>query len=169
MKSLLKNILPIKYRQHPIFVRFRMWLNYRFKLSGRLVQQLSFQKGNGTYPDIKGKRILLPIIETSHYQHLHLSIIAKALELRGAKIKVLICGQFLDGCEIKSVRNENDSDPCWECRFHENNVLPLFNLDVLRLSDIITEIERSKFRTEANQLLKLKDKKSVIGVVDARA
>ena len=79
------------------------------------------------------KKILLPIIETNHYQHFQLLIFAKALEIRGAKVKILICGQTLEGCEVKSVKMENTSDPCMKCRFNENNILPLFNFDVIRL------------------------------------
>ena len=63
------------------------------------------------------KKILIPLIETSHYQFYQIALIAKALELRGAEVKFLVCDETLPGCEIKSIRNTK-KDPCLNCRIN---------------------------------------------------
>jgi hypothetical protein len=97
-------------------------------------EQQSIQQSIGKF---KNSRVLLPLIETAHYKSVQLLLIAKALELRGAKVVVLICGQALGACEIRSVRNESKSNPCWKCKFNEQNILPLFGLQVVTLSEYI--------------------------------
>jgi hypothetical protein len=155
MKSLLKKIIPAKIRQHPRTMHLRLWLNFIFIIRRRLISQLSIKE---KHIDVelknRKKRIFIPLIETRHYQHFQLLAIAKALELRGAEVKILICGQFLDGCEIKSYRNEEVKNPCYECKFNEKNILPLFNLDVIRLSEIITQTQKSELIKEAKMLMK---------------
>ena len=92
---------------------------------------------------------MVPIIKTSHYQHQHILGVAKALQLRGAEVRVLICGEVLDGCEIKSVKNEDDPDPCWSCRFHARHTLPLYGLETISLADYVSENEQNLLRKEA--------------------
>lgn len=88
--------------------RFRYWFAFKTTLSAKLHRQLSNQEKAVDTTRAPGHcRVLLPLIETSHYQYTQLILLAKALETRGAQIRVLICGQCLDGCEIKSVRNEH--------------------------------------------------------------
>lgn len=132
--------------------RLRYRLYYYRILSLNLRKQLSSHTHRADR-DSEGIRILLPLIETSHYQYLQILILAKALETRGAKIKVLICGQALDGCEIKSVKKEYDNDPCWRCRFNEVNILPLFNLEVLRLNDVLSKEEIKAIGDEAKHIV----------------
>lgn len=93
---------------------------------------------------LKKKKILLPLIETSHYQVFQLLLIAKGLQLRGNIIKVLLCGETLKGCEIKSFKNEFEKDPCWKCRFNNNHLVKLFNLDVIYIDDFFDRYEIEK-------------------------
>jgi len=155
VKSLLKKIIPAKIRHHPRTMHLRLWLNFIFIIKRRLKSQLSIkEKHIHVESKNRKKRIFMPLIETQHYQHFQLLAIAKALELRGSEVKILICGQFLDGCEVKSSRNEQMKNPCYHCKFNETNSLPLFNLDVIRLRDVITETQIAKFKKEADILIK---------------
>jgi hypothetical protein len=131
--------------------KLRIWIGYKIILSSRLRRQLSFKNEGIVYKPYAGKRVLLPIIETSHYQHQHMLGLAKALQLRGAEIKVLICGEVLDGCEIKSVKNTEDPDPCWSCRFHANNTLPKYKLDTTSLANLVSPTELITIRKIASE------------------
>ena len=97
----------------------------------------------------KNKRILLPLIETSHYKCIQLLLIAKALKIRGAKVYVLVCDQALSACEIKSVERDS-KDSCWKCKFNRNKILPIFDLNIISLSKYVGDISDSN----ATQLIK---------------
>ena len=146
-----KKILPYRLRAHPWAQKLRTRVVFHTTLAGRLKRQLSFAEGKETAKPFAGKRVLVPIIETSHYQHQHILAIAKALQLRGAEVKVLICGEVLDGCEIKSVRREGDPDPCWSCRFHAQHTTPLYGLETVSLADFLSGPERVQIREAASQ------------------
>jgi hypothetical protein len=109
-------------------------------LSPRLRRQLAPYKGTAEAGDqpYRGVRVLLPLVETAHYKALQLLVVAKALQLRGASVRVVVCGQGLDACEIRSVRNQ-DRTPCWRCSFNERRLLPLFGLDCVTLADLVEE------------------------------
>lgn len=96
--------------------------------------------------DVRPKRILIPLIETQHYQIYQMFILAKALQLRGMEVKILLCGSRLDGCETKSVRTANIKDPCLRCRFHYRHLVPLFDVPIVLLSDLITHEEVQSLR-----------------------
>lgn len=98
-------------------------------------QSLSFAGNEKSVDKIQKKCVILPIIETSHYKYIQHLIIAKALQLRGARIIVLTCGESLQFCEIRSSINK-DKDPCWRCRFGAKNYLPLFGFETISISDI---------------------------------
>lgn len=95
----------------------------------------------------KDKRVLLPLIETSHYKFIQLLIIARALKLRGAEVYVLVCDQHLSACEIRSVQRSN-SDICWYCKFNRNKLLPLFGLTIISLNDFSEEIDYNNFESK---------------------
>lgn len=143
LNSFLRRYLPLRVKKYirTVPVWLHLWHTIRFvSINSKLKRQLSFfrvKKGNRSI--ISDAKILIPLVETSHYQYLQILIIAKALQIRGANVKVLICGQFLAGCEIKSVRNSNDKDPCWTCRFNENKVISRFGLEVIRFKDLLSE------------------------------
>lgn len=141
--------------------RFRYRRKINSVINDRLSKQLVLKNGI-PQKDLRyaSQRILLSLVETNHYQHLQLLILAKAMQLRGASVKVLICGECLSGCEIKSVKNESDSDPCWKCRFNAHRMLPMFDLDVIRLSDVISDTEMKQFQQEAEEFV-LSEKKEI--------
>lgn len=105
---------------------------------------------NSTKVELKGfkdKRVLLPLIETSHYKFIQLLIIARALKLRGAEVYVLVCDQHLSACEIRSVQRSNNNI-CWYCKFNRNKILPLFGLTTISLNDFSEEIDSNNFESK---------------------
>jgi hypothetical protein len=129
-------------------------MNYHLVLKSRLRKNLKSVKV--IVPDKRiGKRhrILVPLIETSHYNFYQILIMAKALELRGHEVKLLLCGSSLDGCEIKSVRN-NLADPCLTCRFNKNNVVPFFSLDTVTLNNYIVNEDNNMIEIQATEVVK---------------
>tara|TARA_Y100001968_G_scaffold307221_2_gene324839 strand:+ start:24908 stop:26575 length:1668 start_codon:yes stop_codon:yes gene_type:complete len=116
-----------------------------------LVKQISFTDESSSSFLYSGKKVLIPIVETSHYQHHHILALGKALQLRGAEVKVLLCDEFLLGCELKSVRNENDNDPCYSCRLNKINTTPLYGLKSIKLSSFF----------DNNKLIEIKEQSSI--------
>lgn len=151
--DVLKKIVPYRLRAHPWVQKLRTRVDFHVTLSRRLKKQLSFVEESDSQKPFTGKRVLVPIIETSHYQHQHVLGIAKALQLRGAEVKVLICGEVLDGCEIKSVRKEGAPDPCWRCRFNAQHTMPLYGLETVTLADFVPASERAQLRATAAKLV----------------
>ena len=131
--------------------RFIVWMRFYFRLYWRLRRQMILSSPAHCEDLYGGMKVLVPIIETSHYQHHHMLGVAKALQLRGASVKVLICDEFLDGCELKSFRNENDPDPCWTCRFNAKKMLPIYGLEVIKLSELNRNINYSKINDAAHR------------------
>lgn len=121
-----------------------------------LKRQLRKQFSNSSLLDnvkIDRKKVLVAMVELNHYQFLQVLSLAKALELRGAEIKVLICDESLHGCEIKSVDNESDNDPCWECRFNKKNIFPNFEFESITYGDLISEKDLIKIEEQSEDFL----------------
>jgi hypothetical protein len=128
-------------------------LNYYLVLKLRLKKNLNSL--NVITPEkiiYKKHRILVPLIETSHYNFYQILIVAKALELRGHEVKLLLCGSSLDGCEIKSVRNVL-ADPCLTCRFNKNNVVPFFKFEINVLADYLGQKDRNEIEIIADDII----------------
>ena len=89
--------------------------------------------------DYFGKTVLFPLLETFHYQTYHILILAKFMELRGAKVYILVCDSALSGCEIRSIKNDSGKITCAGCRFSQSTILPLFKLNTLKLSSLLSE------------------------------
>lgn len=87
----------------------------------------------------------MPLIETSHYQFYQLLIVAKALQLRGADVRILLCGSLLPACEIRSARN-TDANPCLACRFNQRSMLPHFGLETDTLARHVTVGDVARLR-----------------------
>ena len=109
VKSYLSNINLIK--------KLYVLLNYNFYLKKKLPHQLSdskikFEKSNQ-------KTIIFSLIETSHPINFFLMFLAKIMQIKGYNVFALVCDQFLTGCEIKSVRNISNKNPCFECKFNK--------------------------------------------------
>ena len=71
-------------------------------------------------------------------------ILAKSLVLRGHEVKILICNGFLKGCEIKNFRNKDIKNPCWECKYNIEKILPLLGLDYVFYKDYLDSDDRKK-------------------------
>lgn len=116
-------------------------------LKKQLINEACFTKAIG-----EGPRIFIPLIETSHYQYYQILIIAKALVLRGAQVKILLCGSQLDGCEVKSTRHTK-IDPCLTCRFNHRLIVPEFGLNVCSLDEIVNKDEVVSIRCRAEEIV----------------
>lgn len=92
-----------------------------------------------------GARILVPLLETSHYQYYQILALAKALQLRGASVRVLVCDSAMDGCELKNSRRR-DKDQCLSCRTNQKDLVGLFGLEIVKLSSLITDGKRAELR-----------------------
>jgi hypothetical protein len=130
----------------------RLSLLYHLVLKDKLRVQLAFNSKSTGVTDSLDKRILVPLIETDHYQHYQMLVLAKALELRGVDVRVLLCGSRLDGCEIKNFRNADDFDPCLTCRFNHQKLIPHFNLQINQLSDFVSKNEVDSMRSVAEEV-----------------
>jgi hypothetical protein len=102
----------------------------------------------------KGNKIFVPYIETSFKKIFVLVLIFKALQLRGAEIIFLICDKGIPLCESFTIRTP--SGGCKNCNIINEKFIPKLGFNVLRLSEIISESERSKFSEIAELILKEK-------------
>lgn len=115
------------------------YFRYALKPNIKLIKKLKTQLSSSTNLDNSSrdqKKILVPLIETSHSIFYVILIISKFLSLRGADVRILICGSHLPGCEIKSVRSPS-INPCLACKANVKRILPLFNLKVQSISDYL--------------------------------
>jgi|GEM_PF-3547943 len=165
LKKLIIRLIPLSLRNHLWMQKLKVKRRFYNVLKPRLSRQFAISGAENTLKPYQGKKVLIPIIETSHYQHQHILGIAKALQLRGADVRVLICGGVLDGCEVKSVRNEGDPDPCWTCRFYASHTTPLYKLDTFTLTDYITSEERDQIRRLATHIVSTKEDVVLHGVM----
>ena len=132
-----------------VFQYLRIFYRIFFLIRPRISRQLKITTSH--QKNINRIRILLPLIEASHYQYYQLLIIAKALKLRGAEVKVLLCNSELEGCEIKSVKN-NKKTPCLECKMNSKYLVPVFNLDTINLSDLCNPEEKAGLRLLSSEI-----------------
>ena len=132
---------------------------YKFFILFFIKKNLQKQLNREKFLKIKKnkKRILVPLIESNHYQVFQILLIAKALELRGAEVKVLLCGGTLQGCEIKSVKTVNEKDPCWKCKFNDIHLVKQFNLDVIYINDLLNISDLQKI----NKISKISSLKEI--------
>jgi hypothetical protein len=122
--------------QNEYFERLNTIFNYKYKLKKKF-KRLSKSITSLNIVSSNGKKILLPLIETSHYKFLQLIILAKALEIRGNTVKIIICDSSLNACEIRSSRNSKLSNPCWKCNFFKNEILKKLNLDYISIDRLV--------------------------------
>ena len=61
------------------------------------------------------------------------------MELKGAKVYILVCDSALSGCEIRSIKNDSGKITCAGCRFSQSVILPMFRLNILKLSSLLDE------------------------------
>ena len=130
-----------------IFKKLRHFYEYHTYLKKKLESQLKHINIEGVILKYLNKKVLLTILETNHYQHNHILGIAKALQIRGADIKVLVCNEKFTACEIKSVLNKADKDPCFYCRFNLKNVVSKFGFEIIDPSEVLSNEEISKIKS----------------------
>ncbi len=137
MKSLLPEKVRIFIRNSYLFRKISLNVFNGVILKKRLIKNLSNIDDVIATTDYRGEKVLVPLIESSHYQIYQVLLIAKALKIRGADVRILLCDATLPACEIKSIRNTK-VDPCLNCRVNARYLIPEFQLNTMRLSGIIS-------------------------------
>ncbi len=79
------------------------------------------------------------MIETNHDGIFWLMAVAKALQRRGVHIKVLLCNEFLDACEIKNILNKDYIDPCMICKFKYKKYLINAGFELIEMKSLIDQ------------------------------
>lgn len=85
--------------------------------------------------------VVVPILETNHYSHLHILGMAKAFSVRGFDILVVICDEYLPACEIMNCRSPVNVNPCFKCNTNRKHLLNSFGLNTLTLSSALARLE----------------------------
>ena len=81
-------------------------------------------------------------------------MIAKALQLRGADVLVLICSKDLPACEPKMQSFPKNFDPCWKCNVGKNFLLSLYNLNYISIGELVSKKELNLIDAKSKQALK---------------
>ena len=138
----------------PYLHRMKLYINFVLYTKDNLKKQLQ-DPPLFTVDKHKGfnKNVIIPLIETSHYQYHQILILAKALQKRGANVTILICDSFLKGCEIKSVKNETSKNHCLRCEFNRSNLVPMYNLNTIKLSSLFNLEELSSIRKSSEKII----------------
>lgn len=153
-RRIVRRVIPDPARKWVIDRWLVRWAKIHLRNSRVIAPALRRQlawRGAPVPSPASGARILVPLIETSHYQYYQILALAKALQLRGAAVRILICDSTLDGCELKNSRR-TDWDPCLTCRMNARDLVGLFGLDVVRLSDAVTAEQRRAARARAAEI-----------------
>jgi hypothetical protein len=155
MKKIIKGLVPTSIIEqvcsYPIYRYLDHYYLYKKVLKPNLQKTLYNKVENQRKECVKRERILVPLIETAHYAYYQVLLVAKALQLRGHDVKLLLCGESLDGCEIKSVRNTK-VDPCLSCRFNSKNIIPFFGLETIYLHEYLAEDDHSLIRSYVDEV-----------------
>ena len=165
--KILKSSAQIIFKKLKTFVflvRIYKYLEIKIFLNKKLKNQFYLSKGSSTFKPYKNKKVFIPLIETSHPLTHQILILGKALQLRGASVKVLLCGEVLDGCEVKSINNEKINDRCWDCRVQRNNLIPFYGLETFSIDDILSKKVLEKFKKESLDIKK--NKKIILHDID---
>ena len=142
IKLKLLNILGESYLY---FMIYR--IAYLFKVFFIIRPNLSKSLNTNKIPSIdlntdsKKPIILVPLLETNHYMNFHV-LALKSFSLRGYEVIVIVCDEYLPGCEIKNCRMSEHENPCFKCSTNRKYLVTQFNLKTLSLSSILSEIER---------------------------
>jgi hypothetical protein len=81
-------------------------------------------------------------------------MVAKALQLRGADVLVLICSKDLPACEPKMQSQPKNFDPCWQCGVGKNFLLPLYKLNYISIGELVSKKELNLIEAKSKQALK---------------
>ncbi len=142
----MKNLIKRSY----FYKILAAYIKYLFIIKPILLKQLDGSKSllNRNKPFLN-KRVVISLIETSHYFNYVLLAIAKSLELRGAEIFVIVCNKSLNGCEIKSIKNKSNFNNCFNCQFNLNKIVTLFKFKIIKINDLLNEKEREDLLSKA--------------------
>tara|TARA_B110000459_G_C16613259_1_gene497358 strand:+ start:1245 stop:2897 length:1653 start_codon:yes stop_codon:yes gene_type:complete len=88
------------------------------------------------------QKIFVPYIETSFVKIFGLILVLKALQIRGAKILILICNRGIPICERFSSKNPFGS--CDYCGFINKNLIPKLGFEVIEINNYITDSEKKE-------------------------
>jgi hypothetical protein len=142
-----------------IIKKIRILYLYFFFIKKKLSYQLD--ETNIKLDKQKKKTIIFVLIETSHPVNFFFLLIAKILKFRGYNVLALICDQFLRGCELKSIKNI--TNPCYECKFNQKKILPLFNMQYINLSSF----DNKNLNIKVNKIIeKFKNNNYIFGKND---
>ena len=112
----------------------KVWLKYRLKY------QLSHKRASPSFLPYSGLKVFIPLVETSHYQHHQILGLGRILSDRGADVLVLVCDAALEACELKSVKNRGEKNPCFLCKLNQSHLLDLYGLSYITISEIKKQI-----------------------------
>lgn len=143
-----------KIKNTHIYNVLKKHYKYSFKIKPNLTKQLNTSHFSLNVDEsFTKRRVLITQVETSHYFNYLLLIIGKALELRGATVYVLVCDQSLNGCEIKSIRNKNSKNNCFNCVFNLNKLIPFFKFKIITIHDLFNNHDRDVIRSNAKLIV----------------
>jgi hypothetical protein len=128
MINYLKKKISNNYYLSKIYTLYK----YNFFIKKKLKRQLFDE--NIIFKEKKKQTIIFSLIETSHPINILLMLLGKFLQIRGYQVLILVCDQILHGCEIKSIKNISDKDPCFNCKFNQKKIIPFFKLPIIKLS-----------------------------------
>jgi hypothetical protein len=111
-----------------------------FVIKPRLVKALGAGISAANKIDASKPLVVVPLLETNHFQHRHILLMAQGFVMRGYEVLVVVCDEYLPACELKNSRNVNDSNPCFECTTNRSMTLGLFNLNYITLTQVFSEI-----------------------------
>ena len=153
----MKKILYKELQKFPLFgKKILLWHEY-MKMNKKLEKvlipnlsrQLRFKNKELLFKKSGSKiKILIPWAETQHYMLFNMLIIAKALELRGAEVKILVCDGYLDACEMRNHLNEG-ADVCRLCKIMQKKLMPIFGIDTVKISELIDSDLAREIRRKA--------------------
>lgn len=144
--EILRKYTPAILRENFFLKKCFIYFHSNLFLIRKLRKQLSGNKLiKKKHNKTLSKKVLIPIIETTHNHYHPILLIAKALEIRGCDVKVIVCNSFLTGCEIKSVKNINDPDPCWDCKFSLKKILHLYDLETIDIKTLCPSSLQNKW------------------------
>jgi hypothetical protein len=130
-----------KVNESFFFKKIYTVFKFFFYIRQNLIKTLNYNKIEFNN---KKKTIIFSLIETSHPANFLLILLAKILQVRGNKVFLIVCDGFLKACEIKSKKNEKDIDPCFNCKFNQKKILPLYNIPVIKISTFDSQKLRNK-------------------------
>jgi hypothetical protein len=147
---------PLRFASHAAYRILELALGRRHP-HGRVVHQARRlrEAGPGPLTCPEPKRVLFFTVRGWFIHASTEAVLAKALELRGARVSFFLCGGILDQCDFKPGTDPRVTRPlCWRCTGFAERLLAAFDLPTLRLRDLVGRPSRER----ARQLVAGKDR-----------